>query len=671
MKIAYRPEIDGLRAIAVLAVIFYHAQISVFGNLPFKGGFIGVDIFFVISGYLITSIILRELIATGRFSFKNFYERRARRILPALLFVIIISLPFAYMYLIPSSLVDFSKSLLYSLSFGSNFYFYFSGQEYAAENSLLKPLLHTWSLSVEEQFYILFPIIFLFIFKNFNKSILSFLIIGFTLSLIISEFGSRNYPSLNFYIISSRVWELLIGSILAYLEIKFGSRNKELKLNKILPSIGLILILLNIVFFKLYFRHPSFFTLPSVIGTCLIIWFSNKNEFVGKLLSSKIFVSIGLISYSLYLWHYPIFAFARINDFFQGNELLISLILLVSSTFSFYFVERPARNKTYKFIFILVPILILYSILVFVSLNIISNKGFNKNYPNWFLNNLNDKPYNLLKNSEGEQCFRNIEGCSFNKGASKKVFLIGDSQMAAIMFDLKNKILKKNYEFKVSTIGSCIYFPGFDRILVKTGKVDKKCNNEYFLKLEKILNKEKNSIIIFGGRLPVYLSNYWFDNKEGGVEDGKWNETFVPKGEYESLQESFRNSLNKISNNNQIILIYPIPETGWHIPKKLHKMWLKRENKFSSEFIIDPITTSYQVYKDRTKTSFELLNSVKGKNIYRVYPHKLFCNNFVKGRCITHDNQNLFYVDEEHTSNLGSKMINKLILEEIKKIESK
>jgi len=243
--------------------------------------------------------------------------------------------------------------------------------------------------------------------------------------------------------------------------------------------------------------------------------------------------------------------------------------------------------------------------------------------------------------------------------------------MAAIMFDLKNKILKKNYEFKVSTIGSCIYFPGFDRILVKTGKVDKKCNNEYFLKLEKILNKEKNSIIIFGGRLPVYLSNYWFDNKEGGVEDGKWNETFVPKGKYESLQESFRNSLNKISNNNQIILIYPIPETGWHIPKKLHKMWLKRENKFSSEFIIDPITTSYQVYKDRAKKSFELLNSVKGKNIYRVYPHKLFCNNFVKGRCITHDNQNLFYVDEEHTSNLGSKMINKLILEEIKKIESK
>ena len=127
MKLTYRPEIDGLRAIAVSAVIFYHAQITVFGSLPFKGGFIGVDIFFVISGYLITSIILKELISTGSFSFKNFYERRIRRILPALIFVMIFSLPLAWLYLLPSSFVDFSKSILYSLGFSSNFYFHYSG----------------------------------------------------------------------------------------------------------------------------------------------------------------------------------------------------------------------------------------------------------------------------------------------------------------------------------------------------------------------------------------------------------------------------------------------------------------------------------------------------------------------------------------------------------------
>ena len=169
MKLTYRPEIDGLRAIAVGAVILYHAQITIFGHQPFKGGFIGVDIFFVISGYLITSIILKELLTTDSFSFLHFLERRVRRILPVLLLVILVSLPFSWIYLLPNSLVDFSKSILYSLGFSSNFYFHYSGQQYGAESGLLKPFLHTWSLSVEEQYYIFFPVILLIIFRYFRK----------------------------------------------------------------------------------------------------------------------------------------------------------------------------------------------------------------------------------------------------------------------------------------------------------------------------------------------------------------------------------------------------------------------------------------------------------------------------------------------------------------------
>ena len=166
----YRPEIDGLRAIAVGAVILYHAQINIFGHQPFKGGFIGVDIFFVISGYLITSIILKELNTTGSFSFKNFYERRIRRILPALLFVMLASLPFAWFYLLPDQIFHFSNSIVYSLGFISNLFFHFSGNAYfgVAET---KPLLHTWSLSIEEQYYILFPIFLIFIFKFLRKYI--------------------------------------------------------------------------------------------------------------------------------------------------------------------------------------------------------------------------------------------------------------------------------------------------------------------------------------------------------------------------------------------------------------------------------------------------------------------------------------------------------------------
>ena len=216
MKLNYRPEIDGLRAVAVLAVIFYHAQITILDHQPFQGGFIGVDIFFVISGYLITSIILKELITTGTFSFKYFYERRIRRILPALLLIMLLSFPFAWSYIIPGSFIDFSKSILYSLGFSSNFYFHFTGQQYGAESGLLKPFLHTWSLSVEEQYYILFPIILLVTFKYFRKYLIHILILGFVISLGLADWGSRNYPSASFYFLHTRIWELLAGSILAY-----------------------------------------------------------------------------------------------------------------------------------------------------------------------------------------------------------------------------------------------------------------------------------------------------------------------------------------------------------------------------------------------------------------------------------------------------------------------
>ena len=194
MKLHYRPEIDGLRAIAIGAVILYHAQITILGHQPFKGGFIGVDIFFVISGYLITSIILKELLTTGTFSFKYFYERRARRILPALLFVMLVSLPFVWIYLMPENLLDYSKSIIYSLGFSSNFYFWFSGQQYGADSGLLKPFLHTWSLSVEEQFYILFPIVLLITFKYFRKYLIHILILGFIISLGLADWGSRGNP---------------------------------------------------------------------------------------------------------------------------------------------------------------------------------------------------------------------------------------------------------------------------------------------------------------------------------------------------------------------------------------------------------------------------------------------------------------------------------------------
>ena len=526
MKITYRPEIDGLRAIAVVAVILYHAQITIYGYQPFKGGFIGVDIFFVISGYLITSIILKELISTGSFSFKHFYERRIRRILPALLFVMLASLPLAWIYLLPNSFVDFSKSILYSLGFSSNFYFHYSGQEYGAANGLFKPFLHTWSLSVEEQFYIIFPVIILLLFRYFKQYLIFILILIFFISLGFADWGSKNYSSASFYFLYSRTWELLAGSILAYSEIKLGHRSKNQTLNLILPSVGLLLIILNIIFFKLEFNHPSIYTLPSIFGVCLIIWFSHKDDFITKILASKLFVGIGLISYSLYLWHYPVFAFARRTEFIHGDlykKLLIGLITIILSIVSYYFVERVARDKKYKFKNIFFSIMSIFIILITCNLFVIHKDGFEKKFSKIYINN---KIFEEDLSAESWKYLNNFNIQSFESNNKIKVLIIGDSHSKDLftVFD-QNKSLFKKYEFVRygNNYNQSFTFPysqkNQDLIILQNSKIFKQADviliSDYF-KNEKSFNSLENFIKLFKIEKKIILtsnSNIYYSGK--------------------------------------------------------------------------------------------------------------------------------------------------------------
>ena len=380
MKINYRPEIDGLRAIAVLSVILYHAEIQIFNSQFFKGGFLGVDIFFVISGYLISSIILKELILTNKFSYSNFYERRIRRILPVLIFVIICSFPLAWYYLLSHRFIEFSQSAISSIFFSSNMYFHYSGLRYGAIGGLFQPFLHTWSLAIEEQFYILFPIVFIFIFKFLKKFFLHILFLGFFISLTFAEWASIKHFNFNFYMLPSRGWELLAGTILAYLQIKSKFKNKSIILSNIFCFIGIILILISVLFlFEDGMRHPSLLALVPIIGTCLIIFFTNNNTIIKNILSNKIFVGIGVISYSLYLWHYPIFVFSRIDDgkLFDFNKIELIIIIFLLSIISYFFIEQPARKKQ-KINFKKLSILILFFIFLIVSfsISIIKQNGF-------------------------------------------------------------------------------------------------------------------------------------------------------------------------------------------------------------------------------------------------------------------------------------------------------
>jgi peptidoglycan/LPS O-acetylase OafA/YrhL len=356
----YRSEIDGLRAIAVLPVIFFHAGFELF-----SGGYIGVDVFFVVSGYLITTILLED-IENNRFSLLNFYERRARRILPALTLMILICIPFAWNWMLPSQILDFAKSLVYVSLFLSNIFFWKkSGDGYFASNTEEIPLLHTWSLGIEEQYYLLFPI-FLFLTLRAGKDRIFWMLILFAIiSLGISEWGWRNERIANFYLTPSRVWEILGGSIAAFIVIKRG-----IQTNNFLSLVGIVAIFFAIFTYDSNTPFPSLFTLIPVAGTFLIILFASKQTLVAKLLSTRLLVGIGLISYSTYLWHQPLFVFSRLRLVDSPTNTLL-IILSIFSLFlgflSWKFIEKPFRKKNfltrkrifiYSFISLLIPIII-------------------------------------------------------------------------------------------------------------------------------------------------------------------------------------------------------------------------------------------------------------------------------------------------------------------------
>ena len=439
MNINYRPEIDGLRAISIISVVIYHAQLKLNNNVIFSGGFLGVDIFFVISGYLICSIIFKELLEKKSFSFKNFFVRRARRILPALIFLIFVSSFFSYFILQPSALSNFSKSSISSIFFSSNIFFWQVDSMYMVESQLLNPLLHTWSLSVEEQFYLFFPVVIFLIFKIDKKFLFPFILLLMFLSIFSTWYGSKNHIIFNFYSITSRIWELGIGSLIAYYEY-FKKKNFSFsqKINEIICFLSLIIIIYFFVFPVLPNRHPTIYTIIPIVSVSLIILLSGKTSFFKSILSNNFFVFTGLISYSLYLWHYPVFSFSRhifINTDFENNiilKLFLIVISIILSLISYFFIEKFFRfkNKSLKtlfiFIFLFTVINIIFSIISINSDGLKKRLKLNNFKTEYVLNNSSN-----IKIQPIEETYKKF---SNNK---KKVLVVGNSTGRDFYFILK------------------------------------------------------------------------------------------------------------------------------------------------------------------------------------------------------------------------------------------
>ena len=357
----HRREIDGLRALAILPVLIYHAG---FSWMP--GGFFGVDIFFVISGFLITGIILNELNTTGRFSIVGFYERRARRIMPALFLVMIVTTIVACFILFPEQWATYLGSLVSMTYFGSNYYF-LGKSGYFDPNIDLNPMLHTWSLAIEEQFYVIFPLLLWLLWKTLKQRNWTIVLAAIAVaSLIWANISYANDPTSTFYLLQFRAWELLAGSFAA---IALSKREKSYS-SQSLSLLGLAMLLVSIFLIPSSLPHPGFITLIPVLGSVLIILTAGEGTLVNRLLSLRFFVGIGLISYSAYLWHQPMFALFRITSPAEPDPtafLPFIALTLGLAALSWKFVENPFRNRkrfSRRQIFIGTAILLVGTIIV-------------------------------------------------------------------------------------------------------------------------------------------------------------------------------------------------------------------------------------------------------------------------------------------------------------------
>jgi len=490
----YRPEIDGLRAVAVTAVILCHAGFEVFA-----GGFLGVDVFFVISGYLITRLILNEM-NEGRFSILNFYERRARRILPVLFFVMAVCLVAVSALFIPSDARNFLKSMVATSLFSSNIFFWLDSG-YFQTSSQLKPLLHTWSLAVEEQFYIIFPFVLLFSRKWNIRSIwimLGLICVG---SFALGHWGSFYRSGQGaFFLLPSRGWELLFGVFVAFYLEKPHRRFSGRLIAQLASITGLLLVIYSFIKFSEDTPTPSSYTLVPTIGTALIIIFSVKGTIIHALLRTRLFVGLGLISYSAYLWHQPLFAFTRYLTPGELSKLLLlglCAVTLPLSYVSWRYIEQPFRQR------LSISRATVFRSTLAVSLAFcVAGMGVLQYGGNMFFNQSMEFVGNIEEHSQYVWASLNSNRRkTFSKNSSMKLLIVGDSFSGDLANILDNAPGAQNIEIRSLKISSgCgnLYLDRglFSHYVRKTRRADCLSDDDLFDSLSKLLFRSADIVIL-------------------------------------------------------------------------------------------------------------------------------------------------------------------------------
>jgi len=622
LKKNYIKEINFLRFFSITSVIIYHYFPKIIPK-----GYLGVDLFFVISGFLISLYLYRE-IPTKNFRLSIFYNRRIKRIIPATIFLLFFVSLIAFILFTNFDLIKFSKSLIYSIFFSSNFFFWLDGG-YFGPNDKLKPLLHFWSLGVEEQFYIFFPALFYFIIKYLkSKTLIFYLILILTiLSLFFNIFlinlGGSN-PA--FFLLPTRIWNFGFGILAMLIFVSQKKKHNNLE-----------------IFFYISFLTLGFFyKIPHLPENFLIIFFSFmilKKQFPKRfsldfIIHNKIIQYIGLISFSLYLWHWPLLVFVEYYFVYEldlSKRVLTLLITCIFSVISYHFVEINYRYKfniksLYKLIAISYVFFISFSL--FINLN---NNNYKKNSPDFIadaaLTNFKCEILNY-------DFYKHKRACIINKDQKIKnyeIALIGNSHAQMYVPSIKPHLVKNKKKAILLPMTGCL--PTLEI------NISKECiykSNQYFLDYSKDQNIKT-----------VIIATTWWHKK---LYNGK---KFINDPKHELLSESLLDLINKLKENNKkVFLISPIQVPLYELPQMLSR--LLKFKHINDKELLDKL----QVDRRDFDQEYEFVNSFftqKLKNNY-IKLDQLQCDNY---KCYYSDANGVFFADGSHISKYGAKFFTK------------
>ncbi|WP_078131620.1 acyltransferase family protein [Leptospira kirschneri] len=638
----YRSDIDGLRAIAILLVVSYH-------TVPhrFKGGFIGVDIFFVISGYLISRIIFKSL-KSETFSFKDFYLKRIKRIFPALIVLFTFILLYGYLYLLAADLKTLSKHVIFGILFVSNIVYW---SEASYFDSGIKYLLHLWSLGIEEQFYILWPVILFFIHKYKRHPLVTFFvlwIVSFSINILLTEKNSISA----FFLPHGRFWELMTGSFLGYVAV-FNNNYLNYKFNNLFHNvqslIGIFLIGAAFYWIDQDKSFPGWWALMPTLGTFLLISAGNKTLINKYLLSNRSLVVIGLISYPLYLWHWPLLKIASLMDYenFSQAKLFLILAVIISFVLSFLtyrFIEVPIRNQKSKEVNVLIVRSLTLLMLSFLSLSVIIyyKNGFIDNYPKIVFE------LDKYKNYETKEFFRtgkclleDQESPIFSKdcldGEGRELlFIWGDSYAAHLVHGLNN--LKAQKKFRVAQYSSAACPP----ILNFESNRHSFCKSINQFIGKNLVLKLNPSVIVLSAYWPAYFFPQEANFKKDMIQ----------------LKESI--SSLKHSGISNIVLFGPLPEweSGGLPDLLIRRIVFKKKMDIPLRIRPKKINNVIELDEKFRELATEL-------EITYLSPLKFLCD--AEG-CLTRTDEgieSLISFDHGHLTRSGSEFLVKLIFPEL------